>query len=45
MTVSELIEELEAIEDKSKPVKTWDADYGDWLSAGFPSDFGDFVGV
>jgi hypothetical protein len=44
MTVQDLIDELSLIKDKTLPVKTYDADMGDWLPAGF-TDYDDFVGI
>lgn len=45
MTVQELIEELQKIEDKSLPVRVYDQDHGDWLGGVHAEDYGDFVGI
>lgn len=45
MTVQDLIDELLLIEDKTKEVKTFDQDYGEWLPCGGAEDYGNFVGI
>lgn len=45
MNVQELINELMLIEDKTREVKTFDQDYGDWLDCSGAVDFGDFIGI
>lgn len=45
MTVQDLINELLLIKDKTKKVKTYDQDYGDWLGCSGAEDYGNFVGI
>lgn len=43
-TVQDLIDELNLIEDKTKPVKTYSEDMGDWGEADL-QEYDDFVGI